>query len=206
MYRAPRKNMPNIPITSSAWITFDPATSRERNSRSGISGLAIRAWRATNAATSAIDTAPRPSVWVDPQPCSWTSRIVYTPSISPPVSSAAPGTSAPALRPTPSRASTSRSASSAVATPIGTLMKKIQCQLIASVSAPPASRPIEPPAEAPGEQQQAAERDQVRVHDPGQVALREAQILLDRGQRDVHDRRVDHDHQHSRAKHVEGEP
>ena len=27
-------------------------------------------------------------------------------------------------------------------------MKKIQCQLIASVSAPPASRPIEPPADA----------------------------------------------------------
>ena len=32
--------------------------------------------------------------------------------------------------------------------PIGTLMKKIQCQLIASVSTPPASSPIEPPAEA----------------------------------------------------------
>ena len=32
--------------------------------------------------------------------------------------------------------------------PIGTLMKKIQCQLIASVSTPPSSRPIEPPAEA----------------------------------------------------------
>ena len=32
--------------------------------------------------------------------------------------------------------------------PTGTLMKKIQCQLIASVSTPPASRPIEPPAEA----------------------------------------------------------
>ena len=31
--------------------------------------------------------------------------------------------------------------------PIGRLMKKIQCQLIVSVSAPPASRPIEPPEE-----------------------------------------------------------
>ena len=30
--------------------------------------------------------------------------------------------------------------------PIGTLMKKIQCQLRASVSSPPVSRPIEPPA------------------------------------------------------------
>ena len=32
--------------------------------------------------------------------------------------------------------------------PIGRLMMKIQCQLIASVRTPPASRPIEPPAEA----------------------------------------------------------
>jgi hypothetical protein len=39
-------------------------------------------------------------------------------------------------------------ASSAVAMPIGTLMKKIQCQLTAWVSTPPASRPIEPPADA----------------------------------------------------------
>jgi hypothetical protein len=30
--------------------------------------------------------------------------------------------------------------------PIGRLMKKIQCQLIASVRTPPASSPIEPPA------------------------------------------------------------
>ena len=57
------------------------------------------------------------------------------------------------------------------------------------------ARPIEedPPladevAEPPGEQQQAAERDQVRVDDPGEVALREAEVVLDRGQRDVHDR------------------
>ena len=32
--------------------------------------------------------------------------------------------------------------------PTGTLMKKIQCQLIASVRIPPARRPIDPPAEA----------------------------------------------------------
>ena len=35
-----------------------------------------------------------------------------------------------------------------VASPIGTLMKKIQCQLTAWVSTPPTSNPIEPPAEA----------------------------------------------------------
>ena len=32
--------------------------------------------------------------------------------------------------------------------PIGTLMKKIQCQLMDWVSTPPTSRPTEPPAEA----------------------------------------------------------
>jgi hypothetical protein len=36
----------------------------------------------------------------------------------------------------------------AVAMPIGRLTKKIQCQLIACVSTPPASRPIAPPAAA----------------------------------------------------------
>ena len=55
---------------------FAPATLRERNRRSGISGLAIRAWRATNAASSAIETPPSASVWADPQPCSPASRIV----------------------------------------------------------------------------------------------------------------------------------
>ena len=35
-----------------------------------------------------------------------------------------------------------------VAIPIGTLTKKMQCQLRACVRTPPASRPIEPPAEA----------------------------------------------------------
>jgi hypothetical protein len=35
-----------------------------------------------------------------------------------------------------------------VTMPIGTLTKKIQCQLIASVSTPPASRPIDAPADA----------------------------------------------------------
>ena len=40
-------------------------------------------------------------------------------------------------------------------------------------------------AEPPAEQQEAAEREQVRVDDPGERGLREAEVLLDRGQRDV---------------------
>ena len=35
-------------------------------------------------------------------------------------------------------------------------------------------------AEPPGEQQQAAERDQIGVDDPGEVRLREAEVVLDR--------------------------
>ena len=180
----------------------------------------------------------------------------------------------------PGLGSISRRASTPVTTPTGRLMKKIQCQLIRSVSTPPESRPIDPPAEAtnpytpsafacsprlrehrhdhaedhgvgqraadaldeargdqhllrlrhraqgggggedrqadqedaplpdqvaraPGEQQQPAERDQVGVDHPGQVARCKAEVVLDRGERDVHDRRVEHDHQRAGAEHVQ---
>ena len=61
-------------------------------------------------------------------------------------------------------------------------------------------------ADAPGEQQQAAERDQVGVDHPGEAALGEAEVVLDRRQRDVHDRRVEDDHQHPDAQHDERDP
>ena len=44
-------------------------------------------------------------------------------------------------------------------------------------------------AEPPREQQQPAEGDQVGVDDPGEVRGREAEVVLDRRQRDVDDRR-----------------
>ena len=50
-------------------------------------------------------------------------------------------------------------------------------------------------AEPAGQQQQAAEGDEEGVDDPGQVRLAEVEVVLDRGQRDVHDRDVEHDHQ-----------
>jgi hypothetical protein len=61
-------------------------------------------------------------------------------------------------------------------------------------------------AEPPGQQQQAAERDQIGVHHPRQRRGREAEVVLDRRQRDVHDRDVEHDHQHPRAEDVQGGP
>ncbi len=47
----------------------------------------------------------------------------------------------------------------------------------------------------PAQQQKAAERQRVGIHDPGQVVAGEVQVSADRRQRDVHDRRVDHDHE-----------
>ncbi len=61
-------------------------------------------------------------------------------------------------------------------------------------------------AEASGEQQQAAEGDQIGVDDPREARLGEAEVALDRRQRDVHDGGVEHDHQHPHAEHVEGYP
>jgi hypothetical protein len=56
------------------------------------------------------------------------------------------------------------------------------------------------------EQQEAAEGQQIRVHDPGKRRLREAEVVPDRRQRDVYDRAVQDDHQISEAEDVEGEP
>jgi hypothetical protein len=61
-------------------------------------------------------------------------------------------------------------------------------------------------AQAPGEQEQAAEGDQVGVDDPGEGRLREAEVILDRGQGDIHDRLVEDDHQHAHAEDDQGDP
>jgi len=60
--------------------------------------------------------------------------------------------------------------------------------------------------QAPGQEQQSAERDEVGVHDPGEARLGEAEVLLDRRQRDVHDRLVEDDHQHPRAEDDQRDP
>src|SRR5204863_1925531 len=58
----------------------------------------------------------------------------------------------------------------------------------------------------PGEQQEAAEGDEVRVDHPGQAGLREPEVGLDRGQRDVHHGRIEHDHQYADAEHQQCYP
>ena len=66
--------------------------------------------------------------------------------------------------------------------------------------------PADQVAQPTGKQQQPAERDQVRVDDPGEARAREPEVVLDRGKRDVHDGDVENDHQHARAQHVQREP
>ena len=56
------------------------------------------------------------------------------------------------------------------------------------------------------EQQEAAEHERVGVDDPLEVLVGEAQIRLDRRQGDVHDRRVEDDHELREAHDDEHEP
>ena len=60
--------------------------------------------------------------------------------------------------------------------------------------------------EPPTEQQEAAEGEQVGVDDPRKRRLGEPEVGPDRRQRDVHDRRVEHDHQGAGAEDEECEP
>ena len=59
---------------------------------------------------------------------------------------------------------------------------------------------------APAEQQEAAEEQRVGADDPLEVLLREAEVGLDRGKGDVHDRDVEHDHELNGAKERERQP
>jgi hypothetical protein len=61
-------------------------------------------------------------------------------------------------------------------------------------------------AEPPAQQQEAAERQQVGVHDPRERGLGEAELGPDRRQCHVHDRRVQNDHQIAEAEHHQGQP
>ena len=66
-----------------------------------------------------------------------------------------------------------------------------------------------PPGQVAGpaaEEEEAAEQQCVRIHDPLQVGVRHVEVLLDRRQRDVHDRRVEDDHELGEADEDEDEP
>src|SRR6185312_4323253 len=66
--------------------------------------------------------------------------------------------------------------------------------------------PAEQVGGASAEQQEAAEEQRVGVHHPGERRVGEAEVGLDGGQRDVHDRRVEHDHELAEADDDQREP
>ena len=66
--------------------------------------------------------------------------------------------------------------------------------------------PAEEVSGAPAEQQEATEEERVDVHDPLETRGREMKPTLDRRQRDVDDRRVEHDHELRNADQNEDEP
>ena len=68
---------------------------------------------------------------------------------------------------------------------------------------PPAAEQVGQPA---AEQEHAAEEDRVGGDHPLQALLAEVQVVLDRRQRDVHDRDIEHDHELGGDDHREGEP
>jgi len=61
-------------------------------------------------------------------------------------------------------------------------------------------------AESAGQQEQPAERDEVRVDHPREPRLREPEVTLNRRECDVHDRHVDDDQQEPGAEHDQREP
>ena len=67
---------------------------------------------------------------------------------------------------------------------------------------PPAEQVGEPAAE----EQEASEDERVGGDHPLQVLLREVEVGLDRGQRDVHDRDVEHDHELHHAEQQQPDP
>ena len=272
-----------MPVTSRPRTRLEPISMRSRRIRSGMIGLAMRASSARKAPSSASEAPPTPSVRAESSPYSLDLTIANAPSIVASVIRIEPSTSTPPARPMPSFSSISAEPSSERDRADRHVDEEDPVPVSDCVSAPPASRPIEPPpaetnaympialacspvsgnsvtmiaritleatappipwsrrapisipwlsasphrtdaavnrtrpvrntflrpdqvAEPAGQQQEAAEGDQVAVDHPREVRLGEVQVALDRGQRDVHDRRVEDHHQLAEAEHGERDP
>jgi hypothetical protein len=63
-----KKNIPNMPATSSSLARKDPDLLRSANSRSGVMGWRARVSVSRNSASSAAATANAPSASPSPQP------------------------------------------------------------------------------------------------------------------------------------------
>ena len=121
---------------------------RCRKKRSGTRGESTRDSITRKMAMSAAAAPSSPSVCAEVQPFLFPLTIAYTAIISAATTEIAPAKS---IRPRPSAgwsAGSSRSASRTTSAPIGTLTRKIQCQLSRSVSTPPSRTPMLPPPAA----------------------------------------------------------
>ena len=116
--------------------------------RSGRMGLASRDSSSTKPASSRSDAAPKASVCTETHPYWVASMMAKTPSMRASVTITEPVTSTPLRMPSPTFSRIRARPSRKVTTPMGTLMKKIQCQDRVWVSTPPTNRPIEPPPTA----------------------------------------------------------
>jgi hypothetical protein len=56
-------------------------------------------------------------------------------------------------------------------------------------------------SQAPTKQKQSSGGQQIAVDDPGEITRCKVEITLDRWQRHIHNRVVDHDHELDKAKH-----
>ncbi len=68
---------------------------------------------------------------------------------------------------------------------------------------PPVAEEVAEPAT---QQQEAAEGEQIGVHDPGQRGWSKAEVRANGGQRDIHDSRIEHDHETAQAEDDQREP
>ena len=124
---------------------FEAVSVRRRKMRMGSSGAGERSSITRNPTTRAAEAARSPIVSVVAQPCWLACVSAYTSSIRPPVIDAAPAVSKWRWSRSARLSFSSSGLITSTTTPTGTLMKKIQDQLSALVSAPPSRTPAAPP-------------------------------------------------------------
>src|SRR2546423_519299 len=162
-----KKNAGIRPMTCSSEAALAPGSTGRLKIDSGTSGSRVRDSITMKAAISARLTAPRPRVSGEVQPTFWALTSTNTIPARPPVTVKAPARSNPVRLPVGAPSGSTRGASSAAATPIGTL----------------------------AQEQEAAEHQGVGIGDPGQVVLGEAQPLDQGRQSDADDTGVQDQHE-----------
>src|ERR1700736_3660941 len=122
----------------------EPPRLRSSTIGSGSNGCSLRAWIATNTASSSTPVTSQPTVVEEPQPWVWASARPYTSANRPPVAVNVPGTSIRGLTAFDLDCS-SANAPSAAGTAKPRFTNIVQRHDSDWVSTPPSSRPIAPP-------------------------------------------------------------